>query len=448
MPRPAKDLTKRELDSLRRQAQSDPTFQAQRSDGKQAGLCVRARDGYVVFWFRVRRPGGKRVMRRIGNYGETTLERAREIAQEWHGIKAARRDVVQVLDEREREALTVADVVREYLRDFQKRAETGARRGKRSSYAEADRILTKRVIPKLGGLPIRSLTAERVRALHRSMSEVPSAANRMLTALGAALSFGEREGLVRADFSNPCGHVQRFREEGSRRSLTREELERLGAVLVEAADSGKVKVGGKLHRVHPSVILTIRLLALTGLRRGELLGSPHAERRGGVDGLRWKDVDLDAGILSLEDSKTGTQRRVVGQAAVDLLREAKPKSARPDDCICPGPRDPRTPYRAINNARRLIWRAAELPLERGCDLHSLRHAFASIGAHVHSGRYAAFVAPLLGHGYQKRSITERYIHQNPEALRPAADAIAGAIGQALGLVDQGKIVAIRRTQRS
>ena len=36
-------------------------------------------------------------------------------------------DVVQVLDEREREALTVADIAREYFRDFRQRAETGAR---------------------------------------------------------------------------------------------------------------------------------------------------------------------------------------------------------------------------------------------------------------------------------------------------------------------------------
>ena len=447
MPRTSKDLTKRELDSLRRQAQQDPAFRAMRADGGQAGLCVRARGGRVEFWFRTRRPGGKRVMRRIGNFGDLTLDQARETAQEWHGIKSARRDVVQVLDEREREALTVADIVREYLRDFQKRAETGARRGKRSSYAEAERMLTKRVVPKLGGLPVRNLTAERVRALHRSMSETPGAANRMLTALGAALAFGQREGLV-PNGLNPCSHVQRFREEGSRRSLTREELERLGAVLTEAATSGKVTVDGKAHKVHPSVVLTVRLLALTGLRRGELLGSPHAERRGGVDGLRWKDVDLDAGILTLEDSKTGAQRRVIGQAAVDLLREAKPQSASREDCVCPGPKNSQKPYRAINNARRLIWQAAELPLERGCDLHSLRHTFASMGAHVHNGRYAAFVAPLLGHGYQKRSITERYIHQNPEALRPAADAIAGAIGLALSLADRGKVVAITRTKRS
>ena len=152
MPRKSADLTKRELDSLRRRAQQDPAFRAMRSDGRQAGLCVRVRGGRVEFWFRVRRPGGKRAMKRIGNFGDLTLDRAREIAQEWHGIKSARQDVVQVLDEREREALTVADVVREYLQDFRQRAETGARRGKLSSYAEAERLLTSRVLPKLGSL--------------------------------------------------------------------------------------------------------------------------------------------------------------------------------------------------------------------------------------------------------------------------------------------------------
>ena len=75
------------------------------------------------------------------------------------------------------------------------------------------------------------------------------------------------------------------------------------------------------------------------------------------------------------------------------------------------------------------------------DLHSLRHSFASIGAHVQNGRYVAFVGALLGHGYQKRSITERYIHSNPEALRPAADAIAGHIADKLGLGEPGQVLA-------
>ena len=55
MPRKSQDLTKRELDSLRKRAKQDHKFRAMRSDGKQAGLCVRVRGGRVEFWFRVRR---------------------------------------------------------------------------------------------------------------------------------------------------------------------------------------------------------------------------------------------------------------------------------------------------------------------------------------------------------------------------------------------------------
>jgi hypothetical protein len=128
----------------------------------------------------------------------------------------------------------------------------------RSLNAEAERMLTKHVVPKVGGMPVRNLTAERVRALHRSMRETPGAANRRLTALGAALAFGQREGLVSANSNNPCGHVHRSREEGSRRFLTREELGQLGTVLAEAATSGKVEIEDKAHKVHPSgVVYTV-----------------------------------------------------------------------------------------------------------------------------------------------------------------------------------------------
>jgi integrase len=378
-------------------------------------------------------------MRLIGNFGDLTLHQARKRAQEWWGIKSSRRDVVQVLAERDREAVTVADVVNSYLEDFRQRAATGAHRGKRSSYVEAERLLTSHVLPRIGRVPARSLTIEQVRTLHRNMSGTPGAANRVLTALGAALAFGQREGLVPVGH-NPCRNVERFRENGSRRALTREELQRLGAKLTEAATSGAIVVDDRPHKVHPSVILAIRLAALTGLRRGELLGSPHAERRGDVDGLRWGDVDLDTGLVTLQDSKTGPQLRVLGQAAVEVLCEAKPKGSRAEDCVCPGATDRRTPYRAINAARRLLWKAAGLPLERGCDLHSLRHSFASIGAHTRDGRYAGLVSALLGHGHQSKQITRRYITEDPELLRPAADAVAGEIAALLGLEKLADVV--------
>jgi hypothetical protein len=51
--------------------------------------------------------------------------------------------------------------------------------------------------------------------------------------------------------------------------------------------------------------------------------------------------------------------------------------------------------------------------------------------------------PRGRHGYTRKAITERYIHAKPEALRPAADAIAEAIATTLGLRGTGRLLAFR-----
>jgi len=198
--------------------------------------------------------------------------------------------------------------------------------------------------------------------------------------------------------------------------------------------------------IHPSALLAIRFLALTGCRRSELLSHTMKVRRGEREGLRWGDVDLEGGMMTLHATKTGRQVRVIGQAALKLLDEARPKDAKADDPVCPGLR-PGRPFVGIDKARVRLFVVAGLGDLEGVDLHSLRHTFASVGAHVQNGRFAAFVGQLLGHGYQKRSITERYIHSDPEALRPAADAITEAIAARIGLSEAGRIVALQGVGR-
>jgi integrase len=60
-----------------------------------------------------------------------------------------------------------------------------------------------------------------------------------------------------------------------------------------------------------AAILAIRLLLLTGCRKGEILG------------LRWENVDLERSCLRLPDSKTGAKTVLLGAAALQLLAEAK-----------------------------------------------------------------------------------------------------------------------------
>ena len=417
MPRSAEKLTKRSLDALRRKAEADRSFTAYVADAGQPGLYAWARRRRVRFVFAYRPPaGGTRTRLKIDDYGAITLDQARAVAGYLRGKVAAGVDPRQERAEEQRSAVTVAEAVEGYLADLRERAESGAKRGKRSGYVTARSRLERHVLPKLGSLRIRDVTPDHVRRMHRAMSKTPVEANRTLTALSAVFGWADRAERVPAGF-NPCRHIERYAETGTRRALTEDELTALGTALHDLEGA-----------VHPSAILAIRFLALTGFRRAELIGHMSKDRRGGREGLRWGDVDLEAGVITLRDSKTGRQIRVIGKAAVELLREVKPERAEADEPVCPGA-VPGQPFIGIDRARRKLWTAAGL---EGVDLHSLRHSFASIGAHVQSGRFAGHVSALLGHGFQSRAITERYITANPEGLRPAANAIAGEVARLLG----------------
>jgi hypothetical protein len=63
----------------------------------------------------------------------------------------------------------------------------------------------------------------------------PYQANRALDVLSKMMNVAEEWGL-RPDGSNPCRHVKKYREVKHERYLTREELQRLGAALMEEHD--------------------------------------------------------------------------------------------------------------------------------------------------------------------------------------------------------------------
>ena len=105
--------------------------------------------------------------------------------------------------------------------------------------------------------------------LHHAMRETPGAANRTLALLSKMFNLAEKWGL-RPDGSNPCRHVEKYRERKLERFLSNEELAQLGAALREVERS-QVEL--------PSVIAALRLLLLTGCRLSEILT------------LRWQDVD-------------------------------------------------------------------------------------------------------------------------------------------------------------
>jgi len=176
----------------------------------------------------------------------------------------------------------------------------------------------------------------------------------------------------------------------------------LGAALEAAEAKGENR----------NAVEAIRLLALSGCRRGE------------VAGLAWPEVDLEGRLLRLQETKEGYSLRPLGQPAADLLvaRQRHPASAAVFAT------DGGAPYKDLGRA----WdRIADRAGFQGITLHTLRHSFATTANML--GCSEPTIAAMLGHS--RGTMTSRYVHVVDATLLAAADRVSGAIAHAL---DGGK----------
>ncbi|MFH1036432.1 MAG: site-specific integrase [Pseudomonadota bacterium] len=227
--------------------------------------------------------------------------------------------------------------------------------------------VTRWVLPALGKTKARDVTRADVANLHHAMRETPYQANRVLEILKKAFNLAEGWGL-RPDGSNPCRHVEKFKEAKRERLLTVDELARLGQTL----DQIEQEVSEM-----PAMISLVRLLVLTGCQLGE------------IQNLKWEHVDLEAGALRLPDSKTGAKVVPLGDSAMELL--ANLPRAPFAVYVCPGLKANR-PLVGIHRAWYRIRERAGLPDLR---LHDLRHGWASLAAS--SGLSLPIIGAVLGH---------------------------------------------------
>jgi integrase len=236
-------------------------------------------------------------------------------------------------------------------------------------------------------------------------------ASRTVGLLGGILSFAVSEGIIA---SNPVRGVKRPADNRREIRLTADQYRALGKA-VAAAD-----VGGE----NPSAVLAIRLLALTGCRRGE------------IERLQWDEVDLPGRCLRFSDSKEGKSIRPLGADAGRLLA----KLTNDSRYVLPG-NAPDKPFVGLPKAWPRIVGEANLP---ELTPHGLRHAFASVA--VDLGYSEPTIAALLGHG--THSITGRYLHHLDSALLAAADKVAGEIAAMMaGQRTSVKIIPLRPKRR-
>src|SRR5271157_5425688 len=140
------------------------------------------------------------------------------------------------------------------------------------------RMLRVWVRPHFGEhVKVRDVEFTDIDRLHRRITNAgyDYRANRVIAVVSKMFSLAVREGMRE---SNPTRGLERNREYGRRRYLSADELVRLTKALAEHPDRQTADV--------------VRLLLLTGARRGEVLAA------------RWADIDLSAGIWSKPPSST------------------------------------------------------------------------------------------------------------------------------------------------
>ncbi|MDH3195215.1 MAG: site-specific integrase, partial [Hyphomicrobiales bacterium] len=340
--------------------------------------------GRKVYLVQYRLGGRKGRVRRvtIGIQGRITPEQARIEAKRLLGQVAAGEDPADLKQQKNGQP-TLGELVDVFLSEY-----VDAKL--KASTAEIYRRLYRDYLPAtLCRRFAADVSRPDIARLHVSMRDKPYQANRVLALLSKFFNWCEKHG-YRPDGSNPCRHIEKYKEQRRERFLSPLELARLGDALAQAEAN---------ETTSPYVIAALRLLVLTGARLSEILT------------LQWSFIDFDNTLLRLPDSKTGAKTIYLNAPALQILTDLPRLEGNPF-VIC----GKREGARLINLQKpwRRIRKAAGLDDVR---IHDLRHSFASVAAG--SGQSLPVIGALLGH--TQPGTTARYAHLAADPLRAASD---------------------------
>jgi integrase len=364
---------------------------------------------------------GRRRRIYVGDYPTWTAAAARDEA------KRLARDIDRGIDplairEERFSAPTIAELVARYLADHV---------AKQAPDAATDiiRMMNAHVLPAWGNRKAADITTADVDALlaevargrarpHKTKTRkkrstslkgprpTPIRANRVGGTIRKMFALAVRW-KMRAD--NPASAFIRNPETPRERFLDNKEIERLSTELAQ----------------HPNQRFghIIRLLLLTGARRGEVLNA------------RWEQIDLEAGVWT-KPAATTKQRRLhripLSAAAVQLLGAIR--ASVPAECPWVFPGDvPGKPVHEIKRFWDSVRKRAGIADAR---IHDLRHTFASLL--VSGGMSLPMIGKLLGH--TQVQTTQRYAHLFDDPLRAGLNEVGDMLKPKLRIVaanDQG-----------
>jgi len=395
-------------------------------DERLKGFSLRVSPKGVRTWYVVYRAneGGRTESKkrlRLGTYPTMGADEARRLARD-HLAGVQKGDDPAAAKAKRRETVTVAVLADAFL------AKKGLKKRTFDNYAD---ILDRLVLPAVGHLKVDAVKPEAVAKMHADWSHTPFQANRMLAVLSSMYGWGSWPNTFVPEGFNPTKKVPRNKEPGRSCRLTSAEMARLGAAIRQAETVGvpwkvtcekpTVKHLGKNPGERRTVVnagaaAAIRLLIFTGARLREVLN------------LRWSEVDLDYGALTLSDSKTGGKLIVLNGPAINVL-EGLPRVSQ---FVIPG--EPRQgpsgepidkPRSDLQRPWTAITKLAGLEHIR---LHDLRHSFATKA--LSEGKELLIVSKLLGHA--RVATTQKYIHLATKPMKKASNSVGSRIEKEMG----------------
>ncbi len=215
---------------------------------------------------------------------------------------------------------------------------------------------------------------------------MPATVNRYRALLSLTYSVAMRNGKVSA---NPAKLVRLRKENNARVRFLNDDEETV--------------LRAKIQETYPNGEAEFDLALNTGMRRGEQYR------------LRWQDVNLETGIITIPLSKNGEKRHVplnsAARAALDTLWDRR----KAPGYVCPGVED----HERARDWRRWFENAVIAAKIENFRWHDLRHTFASrlVMAEID----LRTVQELLGH--KTIAMTVRYSHLSPTHLREAVERL-------------------------
>lgn len=293
--------------------------------------------------------------------------------------------------------------------------------GKRDDWSPATRrryreVIDRHIVPGIGALRVREATVGALEVYLRGLADKVGAptSKTARSVLSGALAVAVRHGALGA---NPIRDVQHVKiDRKIPQALAVEHIAKFRAALLAREEP----TGGSGRPVHPGLAALVDVMLGTGARIGEALA------------LRWCDVDLDAGTVTIAGTVTmdddgkwirkgtlktdGSYRRLhLPTFAVEALRAHRDKlPPTVDDLVFPSAagtvRDP-------GNARK-AWRkvATECGLPAGSTPHSLRRTVATVIDRTAGTKSAA---SQLGHT-QESTTMRHYVERAAEGPDVAA----------------------------